>query len=56
MIALIIAVVALWLVAGALWLADGSTSRSSVNSILADRSEPITLHDVRQREHAQQAA
>ncbi|MEL4504697.1 hypothetical protein AAEX63_07655 [Luteococcus sp. H138] len=56
MVALIIAVAALWLVAGVLWLADGSKARPSVDAILADRSEPITLDDVRQREGMQQVA
>lgn len=49
MIALIIAIAALWLVAGFLWFADGSATRATVDSILAETDEPIIADEDRDR-------
>ena len=39
MIALAIAVVALWGLAAFLWLADGSSTRMTINTVLAEGEE-----------------
>ncbi|MEL4356593.1 MULTISPECIES: hypothetical protein [unclassified Luteococcus] len=55
MIALIVAVVALWAVAGFLWVADSKTARPSIDAVLADRSEPITRQEYQEQQAAQAA-
>lgn len=49
MIALIIAVVALWLVAGFLWFSDDAGTRATIDQVLANHDEPVRLDEYRDR-------
>lgn len=49
MIALIIAVVALWLVAGFLWFSDDTKTRATINEVLSHQDEPVRLDECRDR-------